>query len=94
MALTRADLKDFHRFADAKLAGGATGSLIDLVREWEATRQYDGSVSALRESHADAEAGRIKPIDTAFADVRKNVRKKADIRKKLSQVEPSRSGCA
>jgi len=90
MALTRADLKDFHRFADAKLAGGATGSLIDLVREWEATRQYDGSVSALRESHADAEAGRIKPIDTAFADVRK----KADIRKKLSQVEPSRSGCA
>ncbi|HUT10506.1 MAG TPA: hypothetical protein VMY42_08420 [Thermoguttaceae bacterium] len=73
MTLTKKDLQDFHRFADAKLTSGAAGSLIDLVREWESTRQYDGSVSALRESHADVEAGRVKPLDKAFSDVREKL---------------------
>ena len=77
MALTREDLQDFNRFADARLAGGDVDSLLDLVREWEATREHEGSVAALAESHADAEAGRVKPLDRAFADVRK----------KLGQVE-------
>jgi hypothetical protein len=73
MAITREDLHDFNRFADAKLAGGEADSLLDLVREWEATRQHEGSVAALRESHADADAGRVKPLDRAFAEVRKKL---------------------
>ena len=73
MTVTRADLQDFNRFASAKLASGQTGSLSDLVREWEATREYEGSVAALRESHADAQAGRVKPLDEAFADVREKL---------------------
>ncbi len=77
MAITREDLQDFNRFADTKLAGGDADSLLDLVREWQATRDHEGSVAALGESHADAEAGRVKPLDRAFADVRK----------KLGQVE-------
>jgi len=73
MAVTEADLQDFNRFASAKPASGKAGSLLDLVREWEATREYQGSVVALRESHADDQAGRVKPLDKAFADVREKL---------------------
>lgn len=70
MQITREDLQDFHRFADARLAGGEGGSLVDLAREWESARQYEESLAAFRESHADAEAGRVIPLGTAFAEVR------------------------
>lgn len=73
MAITQEDLQDFNRFASAKLAGGETASLFDLVRLWEAAREGDDSVAALRESHADAEAGRVKPLNQAFADVRRKL---------------------
>ena len=73
MAITGEDLQDFNRFADAKLARSDTGSFLDMVREWEATREHEGSVAALRESHTDAQAGRLKPLKKAFADVRKKL---------------------
>jgi hypothetical protein len=73
MAVTEADLQEFNRFASAKLASGEAGSLVDLAREWEATRDYQESVVALRESHADDQAGRVKPLDKAFADVREKL---------------------
>ena len=77
MTVTRENLQDFNRFADEKLARGETWSLLDLVREWENIRQQENSIAALRESHADAEEGRVKPLSEAFAD----------IRNKLSQSE-------
>lgn len=77
MTATRQDLLEFNRFADEKLASGEAWSLSDLVREWEESRRYSESVAALRESHADAEAGRVQPIDEAFSE----------IRRKLSQSE-------
>ena len=70
MAVTRDDLQEFHRFADAKLAEGGAGSLLDLAREWESARQNEESVAALRESDADVQAGRVKPLDRAFVEVR------------------------
>jgi hypothetical protein len=70
MTVTREDLQDFHRFADAQLAAGEARSLLDLARQWQSARENQKSVSALRESHADAEAGRVKPLDKAFAEVR------------------------
>lgn len=73
MAVTQEDLQNFNRFASAKLASGETASLFDLVREWEAMRHGDESVAALRESHADAEAGRVKPLNQAFAEIRKRL---------------------
>ncbi len=73
MAVSREDLQDFNQFANAKLAGGDADSLLDLVREWQATREQEGSIAALSESHADAQAGRVKPLEEAFADVRKEV---------------------
>ena len=73
MPVTEADLQDFNRFASAKLASGKANSLLDLVREWEATREYQGSVVALRESRADDEAGRVKPLGKAFADIRERL---------------------
>jgi len=73
MAVTSADLLECNRFAIAKLASGEPGSLVELAQEWEAMREYERSVSALQEAHADARAGRVKPLDEAFADVRQKL---------------------
>ena len=77
MTVTRQDLQDFNRFADERLARGESWSFVDLVREWEDARQQKSSLEALRESHNDAEEGRVKSLNEAFAD----------IRSKLSQPE-------
>jgi hypothetical protein len=38
MAATKKDLRDFAQFAAERLENGATGTLSDLVSEWEAQR--------------------------------------------------------
>ena len=73
MTVTRENLQDFTRFADERLAQGEVWSFQDLVREWEAARHHAESVAALNDSHADAEAGRTKPVCAAFADIRKRL---------------------
>ncbi len=70
MAATRKELLEFNRFADAKLARGEVWSVVDLARQWEESRRYADSVDALRKSHAEAEAGRARPIAEAFSDIR------------------------
>ncbi len=73
MTVTKEKLQDFNRFADEKLARGEVWSFQDLVREWEAAQHHAESVAALSNSHADAEAGRTRPVDAAFADIRKKL---------------------
>jgi len=73
MAVTGADLQEFNRFASARVASGEASSLLELAQEWEAIRKYEGPVSALQEAHADAQAGRVKPLEEAFADVREKL---------------------
>ncbi len=70
MTVSKEDLQDFNRFADERLSRGETWSFLDLVREWENARQHESSLAALRESHADAESGRVKPLNEAFAEIR------------------------
>jgi hypothetical protein len=43
MAVTKEDLRDFTRFAEAKLQNGETGTLVELVREWESQRRDKNS---------------------------------------------------
>jgi hypothetical protein len=74
MALTKDDLRDFQRFADQKLDNGGARSLSELVSEWEAQRrEMDETITDIRESHADIEAGRVASIADAFADVRRQI---------------------
>ena len=73
MAVTKDDLQAFKCFADEKLANGGADSISDLVRQWEAQRESQETIADILESHADIEAGRVKPLDEAFADVRKKI---------------------
>jgi hypothetical protein len=74
MAVTKADIHDFARFADEKLNLGQVDSLSHLAGEWEALRR-DGEVTAtdIRQSHADIEAGRVASVADTFASVRKQL---------------------
>ena len=73
MTVTKDDLQAFNRFADEKLTNGGGDSLVDIVRQWEAERESQETIADILESHADIEAGRVKPLDEAFADVRKKM---------------------
>jgi hypothetical protein len=73
MTITHEDLQDFHRFAGEQLTQGVVDSMSELAAAWEARRAYEQSVAALRESHQDAEAGRVTPADEVFAKVRRKL---------------------
>jgi len=70
MAVTEEDLKDFHRFAKEKLANGGVESLSQLAAEWE---EFRDTVADVRQGITDFEAGRHKPAEQAFADIRKKL---------------------
>ena len=74
MAVTKDDLRDFHRFADEKLNNGGVQSIVELAGQWEAQRrEMEETVENIHESHADIEAGRVSGVADAFADVRKQL---------------------
>lgn len=73
MPVTKDDMRDFNRFVDEKLSNGGAESLTELARQWEDQREAEQSVADLRESHADAEAGRLHPAEEVFSEVRKKL---------------------
>ena len=74
MAITQEDLRDFARFADAKLANAGVDSLVELAGEWEAQRrEMDETVADIRQSHQDIAAGRVASVAETFAEVRKQL---------------------
>jgi hypothetical protein len=71
MAVTREDLRHFHRFADEKIEQGGANSLVELAGEFEAERrEMEETVAAIRQSHVDIDAGRVASVADAFAHVR------------------------
>lgn len=73
MAVTKADLADFHRFAEEQLDnGGSELSLDELVSQWHAGREREEVSDAIRESLDDIEAGRTQPFREATDEFRKN----------------------
>ncbi len=73
MAVTHEELNDFQRFVIARLANCEAESMTDLVAAWESERQHQQSIDALKESHADAEAGRVVPAEEVFLETRKTL---------------------
>jgi hypothetical protein len=74
MAITKDDLQDFTRFADARLENGGVDSLVALAGEWELQRrETEETVADIRQSHADIESGRVLSVADAFDSVRKQL---------------------
>jgi hypothetical protein len=72
MLITQQDLDSFHCFAQEKLQNGASGSMVDLARQWEIERAQREVSEALREAVEDFRAGRYRPA----ADVSRDLRRK------------------
>jgi hypothetical protein len=70
MIATQAELTEFHLFAQEKLSAGSEASLQQLLDQWNAAREYERSVAALRQSVAEADAGLGLPLKEAFAEIR------------------------
>lgn len=76
MAVTKEDLRRFHRFVEEKITNGAATSLVDLAGEWEADRrETQDTVEAIRQSHVDIDAGRVASVAETFAEVRSRLGK-------------------
>lgn len=73
MSVTINDIQDFNRFAERKLSNGGADSIEQLAREWAEARELTQLAEDIAESEADIEAGRVKPLDKAFADIRKKL---------------------
>ena len=73
MKLTLAEIDEFRDFAIRKVNNGGVESLAECLRLWEDQREYEESIAALKESLGDSAAGRTKPVDQAFADIRREL---------------------
>lgn len=72
MAVTQADLDQFHRFATARLSTSmADLSIDDLVIEWDSLRNREEINAAIREGLADIDAGRTRPAAVVTEELRK-----------------------
>ena len=73
MAFTAQDLADFNRFAEEKLSICGVDNIDQLTREWREARNLKQLVDDIAESEADVEAGRVRPLDEAFSDMRQKL---------------------
>lgn len=74
MPVSKDDLRDFARYADAMVTRGEATSLVDLVNQWEAARrEAEETLADIQASHADIERGRVIPVEKAFSDVREQL---------------------
>lgn len=67
---TQQELLEFHHFAQQRLSDGATGTLQELLDEWNTLHQHECSVAGIRESMNQYEAGLALPVNEAFEEIR------------------------
>lgn len=68
MAITQAELDDFHTFASQRIGREDAGvDLDDLVIEWDSVRNRQDINEAIREGLDDIEAGRTRPAEEVNA---------------------------
>jgi predicted transcriptional regulator len=72
MAVSQAELDDFHQFASQRIGTGQSqATLDDLVMEWESLRDRDEINAAIREGFADVDAGRHRPATEVLEEIRR-----------------------
>ena len=68
------ELDQFTRFVQAKLRNEDDGpSLEDCLKLWRRQIEEDETVASIQRSIADCEAGRVKSLDEAFDNVRRQL---------------------
>lgn len=71
MAVTPAELEDFHRFGAEQLAKGDRNlSWDELMILWESRTNRESANAAIREGIANIEAGRFEPMGEALKSIR------------------------
>ncbi len=74
MAITHADLSNFHQFACAKLANDTVESMHELLDLWllknPPLQEQAETMDAIREGLANVEAGQVHDFDKVNADIR------------------------
>ena len=73
MNATPETLQDFTAFAQEQIGERGECSMRDLFRAWLELREQNEVVTAMEESDADIEAGRVVPVHEAFDAVRKQL---------------------
>lgn len=73
MPVIQEQLTDFHEFPASKLSNGGADSMQQLFDDWQAQREYEETVADVRGGLSDVKAGRVKPVEQAFADIRKKL---------------------
>jgi len=73
MGFTSAELDDFQQFARSQLKKGAVDiTLEECLRRWRSSdAELEASVAAIRESIADEEAGRVRPLSVIADEMRR-----------------------
>ena len=68
------ELDEFTRFAESKLCDSEAGlSLEKCLKLWRRQIEEDETVASIQRSIADREAGRVKSLDEAFDNVRRQL---------------------
>ena len=68
------ELESFSRFASQRLShGDQIPSLEECLRQWRAECERDELLADLEASQEDVAQGRMKPVEQAFADVRRRL---------------------
>jgi len=74
MAVTQAELNNFHQFASARLSSDAVESMHELFDIWllknPPEQEQADTIAAIHEGLADVEAGRIHDFDKVNMDIR------------------------
>jgi len=73
MGFTQAELDEFHQYAGTQISNGSvTASLEECLHRWRSLHQsHQDSVAGIRESIADEEAGRLRPLSVIDAEIRR-----------------------
>ena len=65
------ELRDFVQFASQRVKrGDECSSLEELVKQWRCDSEYAGAVADVRHGMEADAAGKVQPVDEAFAEVR------------------------
>jgi predicted transcriptional regulator len=71
MSLTHADIADFSHFASQQIGnGGSEFTLAQLAIRWQAAKERNEAVAAIREGLADIDAGRTQDAFEFVAEMR------------------------
>jgi predicted transcriptional regulator len=71
MSVTKQQLDSFHRFASRRIQSQPAASLDELLEQWRHEAEQNETAADIQQGLRDYAAGEARPVDEAFADVRR-----------------------